>query len=169
MQPVWHNYALWEQIHGGDQSLWLGIKGPAVNMSYSSERALKVSSCSTVPWWIHVALDGRHGQRAMLRKTYWVHIAASLRHGELYGKNVYDLPSGSAGSVHSWVHVDILESHSGLVQLSETIFHRESKPTAHYRSLKAERQMHFSLLCRLPFYNLKGKVTQFDLTFDFGC
>lgn len=62
-------------------------------------------------------------------KNYLVHIAASLRHRELYGKKAYHLPSGAAvGSVHSWVRVDILESHSDLVQLSETIYHRESNP-----------------------------------------
>lgn len=62
-------------------------------------------------------------------KNYLVHIATSLRHHEFYGKKAYHLPSGAAvGSVHSWVRVDILESHSGLVQLSETIYHRESNP-----------------------------------------
>lgn len=105
----------------------------------------------------------------MLRKTYLVHIAASLRHGGLYGKKLYDLPSGSAvGSVGSWVHVDILESHWGMVQLSETISHRESKPTAHYRCLKSKRQTHFCLLCHLPVHNLKEKVSFISLS-DVSC
>lgn len=79
-------------------------KGPAGNMSYSCE--LRLSTSPVVPLFLDgfmVALDGRHGQRATLRKTtHSVHIAASLRHRELYGKKAYHVPSGAAaGSVRS--------------------------------------------------------------------
>lgn len=120
VQPVGDNYVPWEQSHGGDQIIWLGIKRSSCN---HVSQGLQLYNCSG---WIYAALDGRHGRRATLRKTYLVHIATSLRHAELYGKKANDLPSGSAvGSVHAWVHVDILESHSGMVQLSETVCHRE--------------------------------------------
>lgn len=153
-RAFWRNYAPWEQTHGGDQSAWLGIKGPAVNTPSSSERCLSNSPV------VQLFLDGPRGPRAMLRKTDLVHIAARLRHGELYGKKAWGLPSESAlGSVRLRVQVDILKSPTGMVQLSETIHHRESKPTAHYRSLQSKRQAHFCLLCRLPIHNLKEKAT----------
>lgn len=83
-----------------------------------------------------MASDGLHSWRALLRKPYFVHIAASLRHGELYGKKRCDFPGESAvGSAHSRVRGDILGGRWRMAQLSETIYHRESKPTGQPRSL----------------------------------